>query len=253
MTDDVLFFCQLRLNPITGFVARKSIPKELNPEFSCCAASSTNSSYLVRVIWRMLVQHLWYELFVLAMFPLPIPLFLAHLRESGNPGLHPSVVSSCGWSHTIDVGWLIGWQGGGLLHPAQCPLCDQEEKTINHLLVSYVFARQFWFFLLQHFGIHQFCPQLTDSSFDLWWENSSNTAAGLTRKGFNSLVILGAWTLWNHRNRYVFDGATPSLVDALGSALEESRLWALAGARGLSFLASPPSPPVAFFCSLELV
>jgi hypothetical protein len=113
MTDDVLFFCQLRLNPITGFVARKSIPKELNPEFSCCAASSTNSSYLVRVIWRMLVQHLWYELFVLAMFPLPIPLFLAHLRESGNPGLHPSVVSSCGWSHTIDVGWLIDWQGGG--------------------------------------------------------------------------------------------------------------------------------------------
>jgi hypothetical protein len=97
----------------------------------------------------------------------------------------------------------------GLPHPAQCPLCDQEEETINHLLVSCVFARQFWFFLLQHFGIHQFCPQLTDSSFDLLWENSSNAAAGLTKKGFNSLVILGAWTLWKHCNRCVFDGATP--------------------------------------------
>ena len=104
---------------------------------------------------------------------------------------------------------------------------NQEEETINHLLVSCVFAWQFWFFLLQHFGIHQFCPQLTYSSFDLWWENSSNAAAaGLTRKGFNSLVILGAWILWNRCNRCVFDGATPSLVGALGFALEESRLWA---------------------------
>jgi hypothetical protein len=59
-------------------------------------------------------------------------------------------------------------------------------------------------------------------------------------------VILGAWTLWNHRNRCVFDGATPSLGGALGFALEECRLWVMAGARGLSFLAShPPLPLVA--------
>ena len=133
----------------------------------------------------------------------------------------------------------------GLPHPAQCPLCDQEE-TVNHLRVSCVFARQFWFYLLQHFGIQQFCPQPSDLSFDVWWENSSNATVGLTRKGFNSLVILGAWTLWNHRNRCVFDGATPSLGGVLGFALEESRLWAVAGAQGLSFLASqPPPPPVA--------
>jgi hypothetical protein len=30
----------------------------------------------------------------------------------------------------------------GLPHQAQCPLCDQEKETINHLLVSRVFARQ---------------------------------------------------------------------------------------------------------------
>ena len=69
----------------------------------------------------------------------------------------------------------------GLPHPAQCPLCDQEEETVNHLLVSCVFARQFWFYLLQHFGIQQFCPQPSDLSFDVWWENSSNATVGLTR------------------------------------------------------------------------
>jgi len=96
----------------------------------------------------------------------------------------------------------------------------------------------------KHFGIHPFSPQPTDSSFDLWWERSSNANAGLTKKRFNSLVILGAWTLWNHRNGCVFDGAAPNLAAALSFALEERRLWALAGARGLSLLAPPPHPPV---------
>ena len=133
----------------------------------------------------------------------------------------------------------------GLPHPEQCPLCDQEDETINHLLVSCVFSRQFWFCLFQRFGLHQLCPQPTDSSFDLWWERSSNSTAGLTKKGLNSLVILGAWILWNHRNSCVFDGAAPSLAGVLRLALEECRLWVVAGARGLSFLASlpPPVPP----------
>ena len=103
------------------------------------------------------------------------------------------------WLVTHDRCWMVDRLARrGLPHPAQCPLCDQEEETINHLLVSCVFARQFWFYLLQHFGIQQFCPQPSDLSFDVWWENSSNATVGLTRKGFNSLVILGAWTLWNH-------------------------------------------------------
>jgi hypothetical protein len=33
----------------------------------------------------------------------------------------------------------------GLPHPEKCPLCDQEEETINHLILSCVFARQAWF------------------------------------------------------------------------------------------------------------
>jgi hypothetical protein len=36
-----------------------------------------------------------------------------------------------------------------LPHPQCCLLCDQEEETINHLLSSCVFARQFWFLLLR--------------------------------------------------------------------------------------------------------
>ncbi|GJN12750.1 hypothetical protein PR202_ga31057 [Eleusine coracana subsp. coracana] len=62
---------------------------------------------------------------------------------------------------------------------------------------------------------------------------------GLHREGINTLVILGAWMLWNHRNRCVFDGAAPSLAGLLVATGEERRLWTMAGARGLSLLTAP--------------
>ena len=66
----------------------------------------------------------------------------------------------------------------------------------------------------------------------------SNVASEMLRKGINSLIILGAWTLWTHRNKCVFDGAAPSVAGALAVAEEERRSWSLAGARGLSLLAA---------------
>jgi len=34
------------------------------------------------------------------------------------------------------------------------------------------------------------------------------------KKGFNSLVILGAWILWKHRNAGVFDESAPNIQSA---------------------------------------
>ena len=57
----------------------------------------------------------------------------------------------------------------------------------------------------------------------------SNAASEMLRKGINSLIILGAWTLWTHRNKCVFDGAAPSVASALAVAEDERRSWSLAG------------------------
>jgi hypothetical protein len=51
--------------------------------------------------------------------------------------------------------------------------------------------------------------------------------------GLNSLIILGAWTIWMHRNDCVFNGAIPRLSRALNLAREEALLWSIAGAKGL--------------------
>lgn len=56
---------------------------------------------------------------------------------------------------------------------------------------------------------------------------------GDLRKGLNSLIILGAWTIWRHRNDCVFNGASPRVATALTFAKEDAQLWSMAGAKGL--------------------
>jgi len=124
----------------------------------------------------------------------------------------------------------------GLPHPDCCPLCDQMDETIDHLLVCCVFTRQVWFRLLQSVGLQTLAPQPDDTSFDVWWEKASERVSGQVRNGLNSIIILGAWSVWNHRNRCVFDGAPPDLNAVYNIIREELRLWSLAGARGITHL-----------------
>jgi hypothetical protein len=103
----------------------------------------------------------------------------------------------------------------GLPHPEHCPLCVQEDETLNHLLVSCVFTRQFWYMVLRQVGLHSLAPQPTDMIYDEWWEKASRATSGITKEGLNSLIILGAWTIWNHMNKCVFEGASPNMVESL--------------------------------------
>jgi hypothetical protein len=52
----------------------------------------------------------------------------------------------------------------GLDHPPKCPLCDQEDETLDHLLASCVYSRDFWQ-LLRTFDLQVLAP-----SFMSWWE-----------------------------------------------------------------------------------
>ncbi|KAG2566297.1 hypothetical protein PVAP13_7NG199617, partial [Panicum virgatum] len=95
-------------------------------------------------------------------------------------------------------------------------------ETIDHLLVSCVFTRQFWVHTLQQFGLQTLAPQLDDHCFIHWWGETSSRFSG-------QLV-------WKHRNYCVFDGGTPNLSRVMAAFREEVQLWSVAGARGVSYL-----------------
>jgi hypothetical protein len=108
----------------------------------------------------------------------------------------------------------------GLNHHEKCLLCDQAEETLDHLLVACSFSRVFWYQLFRKFGLHSLAPLPAVTSLN-WWEEVSEVVSGVTRKGLNSLIILGAWTIWIHRNKCVFDGLSPCLTYILAWADEE--------------------------------
>jgi hypothetical protein len=95
----------------------------------------------------------------------------------------------------------------GLPHPDHCALCNQEDETAQHILTSCVFARQFWFGILQPLNLSTLVPTRQTISFAEWWKKSWKKVPKQHRKGFNSLVILGAWILWKHINSCMMDRA----------------------------------------------
>jgi hypothetical protein len=126
--------------------------------------------------------------------------------------------------------------------PERCSLCDQQAETINHLLVSCMFTGQVWTGLLQPVGLMELVPQPIDEVFNEWWRTSNLRVHGQHRKCFNSLVMLGAWVIWKHRNLCVFNGLTSSVPTAFQMAREEALLWTMAGAKGLSLLQAVGTP-----------
>ncbi|GJM86847.1 hypothetical protein PR202_ga02745 [Eleusine coracana subsp. coracana] len=57
----------------------------------------------------------------------------------------------------------------GLDHPVSCVLCDQEEETVQHILVGCVFAREFWYILFQAVHFQQLAPRSNEKDFASWW------------------------------------------------------------------------------------
>jgi len=113
----------------------------------------------------------------------------------------------------------------GLPHPTTCPYCDQSNETINHLLVSCVYAYEFWFKLLHKSWLTVFGSTIRRGL--LRWlvgKKISSSLNGPIQEGTNSLIILGVLTLWCHRYRYVFDGASLSIARAQLFASDELHL-----------------------------
>jgi hypothetical protein len=130
----------------------------------------------------------------------------------------------------------------GLPHPDNCMFCDQADEDIQHVLVGCVFAREFWYKILASVGLQTCAPNQSDEVFADWWRRARKRADKIKRKGLNSLIILGAWILWKHRNACVFEGARPSIQHILQNFSLERKLWHLAGAHSLQAIGPGETP-----------
>ncbi|GJN13318.1 hypothetical protein PR202_gb00010 [Eleusine coracana subsp. coracana] len=80
------------------------------------------------------------------------------------------------------------------------------------------------------------CDILVDITVQPEVPDLADQANGEIRQGPNSIIILGSWTLWRHRNDCVFNNVSPSIATALILAGDERFLWDMAGAKALAAL-----------------
>jgi hypothetical protein len=110
---------------------------------------------------------------------------------------------------------------------------------VQHILSNCVITRQFWHNILTPNGLSSVVPKRRDSDFAEWWRKASTRIPKSKRKRFNSMVLLGAWSLWKQRNRCVFYGARPCLSTLEDGFKDEMRLWFSAGAKNMRSLFDP--------------
>ena len=118
----------------------------------------------------------------------------------------------------------------------KCPLCEQEDETIDHILASCVFSRTVWSLLFCRYRLLDVSPSPDDKGFFDWWMRVIALFPEQVKQGLNLLITLGAWMLWKHWNNCVFNGANPNTQLVIRTFLEEAHLWCFAGAKGLAHL-----------------
>jgi hypothetical protein len=101
------------------------------------------------------------------------------MKEFGKLG-PPSKCHFFLWLTTLNRCWTADRLAKrGLDHLERCPLCDQDSETLDHILVSCVFARGFWFLLMRQFRLHSLAPIPGTESFMGWWEKIDKSSGDI--------------------------------------------------------------------------
>ena len=84
-----------------------------------------------------------------------------------------------------------------------CYTCLQEEDTVDHILLHCPYAREVWHLCFTQISVTVRQPQPGDS-LEAWWLQVRSAIVTRDRRGFDTIVIFVAWSLWKQRNAGVF-------------------------------------------------
>ena len=114
----------------------------------------------------------------------------------------------------------------GLPHQDTCPLCNQHDETMQHLLMECVFARQIWATMGRLTERVDIQPRQNEPLEQWSIRQDGNSDSGRAHK---AKCLLGMWMIWKQRNDVIFNGERPSVTRTIQRIQEEGRLWAKAG------------------------
>jgi hypothetical protein len=115
----------------------------------------------------------------------------------------------------------------GLQDSSTCPVCMQAEESIHHLLLQCPFVREIWFKIFRRCGWQQHTPTREDMLAP-WWLTARKSVAKPRQQAFDSLVLLTAWSIWNHRNGKVFRNVLMQPQCLVNDVWESVALWSWA-------------------------
>jgi hypothetical protein len=75
----------------------------------------------------------------------------------------------------------------GLPHPSHCPLCDQEDETVQHLLTTCVLAREFWSRILTPLVLQDRSPTRRENHWLIGGEKQPTEFQRKWRRGLTQL------------------------------------------------------------------
>jgi len=92
----------------------------------------------------------------------------------------------------------------GLQQSPTCILCGVDAEEIDHILIGCSFSRSVWQSVLGRLHLSH-VPLQPGTCFWSWWLAAWKLVPKEQRKGFDSVVFVVGWILWNERNARTFD------------------------------------------------
>lgn len=106
---------------------------------------------------------------------------------------------------------------------AQCPLCDQEPETIDHISLNCAFAKQVWLEIRNWQNVELLMQEDSGSDLETWWNKRLSGIPKEEKRRRATIIIYTMWGLWNERNRRTFQHRAADPKEVLMLIKEEMR------------------------------
>ncbi|XP_059076472.1 uncharacterized protein LOC131875810 [Cryptomeria japonica] len=101
----------------------------------------------------------------------------------------------------------------GINGPSRCILCQEQEETVNHLLLHCKFSSHYWWHFMRKLRIFGPFPSGLDEWFLEWSKLEGNAIFADLLYILPSLLM---WEIWKEKNRRIFQGKEMSLMTLCG-------------------------------------